>query len=153
METVLLNMCRIVDRKNDRIVVLDKVKKEGWEGLTFPGGHVEYGESIYASTAREIKEETGLDIENIRFVGVYQWLEPEKELTLLAFLMEADDFRGELITENREGHLSWMDIDVFDRMKNKSNSMEDILGIYRGEAKEVLERYRGKEMYDKEVIL
>jgi 8-oxo-dGTP diphosphatase len=31
-----------------------------------PGGHLEYGESFAACARREVKEETGLDIENIR---------------------------------------------------------------------------------------
>ena len=46
METVLVNMCMIYDREKDKILVLDKVKKHGWEGLTFVGGHVE-GSSYY----------------------------------------------------------------------------------------------------------
>ena len=39
MENILCNMIKI-NRGND-VLVLDKVKKYGWEGLTFPGGHVE----------------------------------------------------------------------------------------------------------------
>lgn len=31
-----------------------------------PGGHLEYGESFEACALREVKEETGLEIENIR---------------------------------------------------------------------------------------
>lgn len=37
MKTVLYNMIRIMDGEN--VVVLDKNIKEGWEGLTFPGGN------------------------------------------------------------------------------------------------------------------
>ena len=47
METILQNMCMIYDRDNDKILILDKVKKYGWEGLTFVGGHVEKGEVLY----------------------------------------------------------------------------------------------------------
>lgn len=37
-----------------------------------PGGHVEEGESIIEALKREIKEETGIDIEAIRFAGISQ---------------------------------------------------------------------------------
>ena len=57
MQTVLMNMCKIIDREENRILVLDKTKKHDWEGLTFPGGHLEKEESLIDSTIREIKEE------------------------------------------------------------------------------------------------
>ena len=46
MEVKLMNFCRIRD-ENGNMVVLDKVKKVGWEGLTFPGGKVQGHESLY----------------------------------------------------------------------------------------------------------
>ena len=36
-----MNMVKIYDEKNKKVLVLDKKKKYGWEGLTFPGGKVE----------------------------------------------------------------------------------------------------------------
>lgn len=38
-------------------------------GLTFPGGHIEKGESFVDSVIREVYEETGLTIENPRICG------------------------------------------------------------------------------------
>ena len=42
MKTILMNMVRII--KDNEVLILDKKKKYGWEGLTFPGGKVEPGE-------------------------------------------------------------------------------------------------------------
>ena len=56
----LTNMCMVQDSKGN-VVALNK-RKGGYTGLTFPGGHLEPGETICDSVIREVKEETGLDI-------------------------------------------------------------------------------------------
>ena len=50
-------------------------RKKSWPGVTFPGGHVEPWEALVPSVIREIKEETGLDIENVKLCGVKEWFE------------------------------------------------------------------------------
>lgn len=61
-KTILTNMCMVYD-DNGNVLVQDRVDPN-WPGITFPGGHVEHGESFVASVIREVKEETGLDITN-----------------------------------------------------------------------------------------
>lgn len=59
-ETVeFTNLCMV--RDGDRVLVIDRKKKD-WPGITFPGGHVEAGESFTEAVIREVKEETGLRI-------------------------------------------------------------------------------------------
>ena len=50
-------------------ILLEKRSDNGMWGL--PGGGMEPGESIYETALREVKEETGLEIETIGLVGVY----------------------------------------------------------------------------------
>ena len=69
----LTNMCMIY--KDNQILVQDRVKS--WTGVAFPGGHVELRESIVDSTIREIKEETGLDISNLKLCGIKQWFKAD----------------------------------------------------------------------------
>lgn len=59
-EVELTNMCFIYDE--NRILVEEKKGTKYTNGLVFPGGHIEQGESFRDSVIREIKEETGLDI-------------------------------------------------------------------------------------------
>ena len=67
----------ILDREKNSIVLV----KRGiypFEGMwALPGGFVEYKETVENATIREAKEETGLDIEIERMVGVYS--DPERD--------------------------------------------------------------------------
>lgn len=49
-------------------------KREDFEVWCLPGGSVEEGESLAAAGIREAKEESGLDVELTRLVGVYSRL-------------------------------------------------------------------------------
>ena len=73
----ITNMVMIQDIKTGKVVVQDRVKN--WCGISFPGGHAENGESIYDSAVREIKEETGLDIKNLKSCGFMFWFNNKTE--------------------------------------------------------------------------
>ena len=67
-ETVeFTNMCMICD--GSRVVVIDR-KKRDWPGITFPGGHIEPGESFTDAVIREVQEETGLHIRSPQLCGI-----------------------------------------------------------------------------------
>ncbi|MEA3318439.1 MAG: NUDIX hydrolase [Bacillota bacterium] len=60
-----------VIRDNKNKILLKKDPSRGWE---LPGGIVEANETIEDAVIREVKEETGLDIEVLKFCGVSQEL-------------------------------------------------------------------------------
>jgi len=148
MENILCNMIKI-NRGND-VLVLDKVKKYGWEGLTFPGGHVEKIESITESVIREAKEETNLDIENIKYVGMISWYDIDNNDRIIGFLYETDDFSGELIKENVEGTLEFIDYEDLKNMDGHSDSMGEIFAIYDGKYSEIVLYYEDNKCVKKE---
>ena len=97
----LTNLCMIKD--GDKYLLQNRVKKD-WQGYTFPGGHVEPGESIVQSVIREVKEETGLTLKNPHLVGVKQfWVESGR---YIVFLFSATKFAGEL-RSSHEGEVGW----------------------------------------------
>lgn len=61
----------------------------GAETWSFPGGHLEWGETIFACARREVQEETGLVIEPIDVVSVcddHDWLEDGKHYITVGVL-------------------------------------------------------------------
>ena len=58
------------------------VKGEWW----FAGGRIKKGETFEEALRREVKEETDLDIDIIRFIGIYNRIFPERHDITLEFL-------------------------------------------------------------------
>lgn len=105
----LTNMCMVYDRANNRVLVQDRVKS--WKGISFPGGHVDDGESLVESTIREVKEETGLTISNLEPCGIIYWFNDETGDKYFVFNFCTETFSGELIEQTDEGRVFWIDKD------------------------------------------
>lgn len=67
----IISAAAIVLNEKDEILLI-KGPRRGWE---MPGGQVEEGESLKAAAIRETKEESGIDIEIIKFCGIFQNVE------------------------------------------------------------------------------
>ena len=123
-ETVeFTNLCMV--RDGDRVLVIDR-KKEDWPGITFPGGHVEAGESFTEAVIREVKEETGLRIASPRICGMKDWVEDGIRYVVLFY--KTEKFDGELIS-SEEGEVWWEDLKELPN-RNLSLEMEDMLRIF-----------------------
>ncbi len=117
------NMCMICDK--NKVVVIDRQKKD-WPGITFPGGHVEFGESFTDAVIREIREETGLNIHSPQLCGVKDWCEDDCRYVVLFY--KATKFEGKLIS-SAEGKVWWEDIDDLPKLK-LSLDMKDMIRVF-----------------------
>ena len=127
----LTNLCMIKDR--DKYLLQNRVKKD-WQGYTFPGGHVEPGESIVQSVIREVKEETGLTLKNPHLVGVKQfWVESGR---YIVFLFSATKFTGEL-RSSHEGEVGWFTKEEMKKI-NLVNHFFEHLDVFEGDYSEYI---------------
>ena len=127
----LTNLCMIKD--GDKYLLQNRVKKD-WQGYTFPGGHIEPGESIVQSAIREVKEETGLTMKNPRLVGVKQfWAESGR---YIVFLFSATKFTGDLRSSN-EGEVEWFTKEEKKNI-NLVNYFFEHLAVFEGDHSEYI---------------
>jgi len=91
--------------------VLVQNRKRKYLGWSFPGGHVEKGESFYDCAVREVKEETGLDVYNLKYCGAVHWVNRETDERYICFMYKTTEFDGNLITETDEGEQFWVALD------------------------------------------
>ncbi len=116
MENVkLMNMCKIVDKKTKKILVQERVKS--WQGIAFPGGKIEEGESIVESVKREVYEETGLKLNKLKICGIKDWYDFKEKERHLVVLFTSSDFSGELTEETDEGKNYWIEESKLKEMK------------------------------------
>lgn len=111
-KTILTNMCMVYD--GERILVQERVKND-WGGITFPGGHVEAGESFVDSVIREVYEETGLTITNPELCGLKQW-QQEDGTRYIVICYRANKFSGELRASG-EGRVFWTTVPEMMKMR------------------------------------
>jgi len=56
--------------KDGKFIMLKRRGSHGADTWSLPGGHLEFGESFEDTARREVKEETNLEITNVRFGAV-----------------------------------------------------------------------------------
>ena len=108
---IFTNMCMVYDHAGN-ILVQDR-NDPNWPGITFPGGHVEPGESFTESVIREVWEETGLTVENPILCGVKQFQTRKGERYVVLFY-RADRYSG-VLRSSGEGKVFWIPRDTLEQ--------------------------------------
>ena len=121
---IFTNLCMVYDDAGN-ILVQDR-QAQDWPGICFPGGHVEPGESFVESVIREVREETGLTIENPILCGTKQFQTDNGERYVVLFY-KTNRFSGELRSSD-EGQVFWIPRDTLTSYR-LSVDFEDMVHI------------------------
>ena len=106
----------MVKNHNNEFLLSQRLSNTGYAGAgkwCFPGGHVEFGESLFAAAIREVKEETNIDLnkENLTLYDSFsQECYTEKRLHYFTFYVIAlaeHKAAAELCNMEPEKHSDW----------------------------------------------
>lgn len=81
--------------KDGRILMGKRKNAHGDGTWSLPGGHLEFNETVEECTKREILEETGLEVENIRFLDITEDMFKEEDKHYITIFVLSDYTSGE----------------------------------------------------------
>lgn len=100
----------VIVYNNDGHILLAKSYK--WQSWVVVGGHLEWGESLEECVAREVKEELGIDVTDIKFIDVQESiLSPEfhkpKHMVFLDYCAKA--VTTDIVLNDELQEYQWVD--------------------------------------------
>jgi len=126
------NVCYIINNKN-QVLLQKKARGFGagkWNG---PGGKIENGETPEEGTIREVKEETNLDIRNLKKAGKIEFIFTENyDSNNYTYIFVCKDYEGNP-KDMGEGELRWYNILEIPLEKMWDDDKYWLLQVLKGE--------------------
>ena len=97
--THLVSVAGLVTNEEGKILLVNSP----WRGWEYPGGLIEPGETFEEALRREIREESGVEVEILGFVGICKNL--EKNIVNIDFVCRY--VSGELTTSEESTEVIW----------------------------------------------
>jgi len=95
-------------RKNDEYLIMYKSENEDInpKEVDIPGGRVEFGEKVEDALIRELREETGLDVEIIKPTRTWGFVKDNLHLVGITFLVNYKN--GDMVLGDEHDKYKWV---------------------------------------------
>jgi 8-oxo-dGTP diphosphatase len=106
----------ILVMRGDKVLLGKRRGSHGDGYYAAPGGHIEFGESFAAAAAREVREETALEIINLRLLSVGNYLftpaDGERHYIDVDFVCEAPAGEAQLCEPEKCEGWAWYELNA-----------------------------------------
>lgn len=104
----------VMIQNRDEVLLLNR-QHDDFKGYIPPGGKVEFPERFSDGAIREVKEETGLEVCDLKFKGISEFVNPATQDRYIMFNYWTNQYKGEQLEEPPEGELMWVKIAELDQ--------------------------------------
>lgn len=112
-KNICITQKAIVLRNDGKFLVIKRSKTAPSHPLAWdlPGGELEYGENPFAGIVREIKEETGLDVSNVKPFDVFGHENPVGYWVTIAYI--CDSVSSDVVLSYEHTEFQWVTREEF----------------------------------------
>lgn len=119
----------ILNEKNE-VLIMSRKTDDFMGGIDeLPSGNMEQGENIYDSLIREVKEETNLDVVNVKlYIGSFDYISGKgKKARQYNFVLDVKNTGNIILTEHDE--YKWLTIEEIRKSNKITDEVKYILEI------------------------
>jgi 8-oxo-dGTP diphosphatase len=130
----------VIADDHGRVLLIRRRDNQHWEP---PGGVLELGETIHDGLRREIREETGLDIEPDAITGVYK----NMPRGIIALVFRCKITGGQLKTNSEVSAFQWADESAVRELASEAYAVR-LLDAPRHETTPAIRQHDGTQLID-----
>ena len=119
----------ILNEKNEALIMSRKIDDFMGGIDELPSGNMEQGENIYEALVREVKEETSLDVVNVKsYIGSFDYISGSgKKARQYNFVLDVKNTENIILTEHDK--YNWLTIEEIRKSSKITDEVKSILEI------------------------
>lgn len=116
--------------KDGKVLLGKRKGSHGAGAYAFPGGKLDWWESFADCASREVREETGMEITNIRFLRLYNFKAYDKHFVDIGLAADWQSGEPKVMEPNKCEGWDWYEMDNLP--SPLFGGLESIIEAYRG---------------------